>query len=247
MLNEEMFFSLIRKGWFSRLFETIKSENRYNIPEHFTKDLREKICDHREYCTSKLESGTLIYRTRLQPFHFMKWQSYSRDEMLAPPQHLAIAGRMNPQGIPYLYASKDEKTAIAELRPWVGAKLALATLKLTRDLNIFNSIYTHCQDIKNTEFEAFLQSIDELLSTPIYSEDTVSYTPSQFLAEFIKINQYDGIAYKSSLSENGINIALFNPFDVKVVDLHTVNVIKTEYEYKRELAESEIMRMLSER
>lgn len=44
---------------------------------------------------------------------------YSAKRM-RPLADKAFEGRINPKGIPFLYLSTDEKTAISEVRPWVG-------------------------------------------------------------------------------------------------------------------------------
>jgi hypothetical protein len=58
---------------------------------------------------------------------------------------------------------------------------------------------------------SFLERLGEDLTTPVLPQAAaIDYTPSQFLCEFIKRCAYDGVVYRSSVSE-GINLALFDP------------------------------------
>jgi hypothetical protein len=58
---------------------------------------------------------------------------------------------------------------------------------------------------------AFLEHLGEELTRPVLPQGAaIDYIPSQFLCEFIKKNTYDGVIYRSSVSD-GINLALFDP------------------------------------
>ena len=57
----------------------------------------------------------------------------------------------------------------------------------------------------------FLERLGDELTRPVLPQAAaIDYTPSQYLCEFIKKCGYDGVVYRSSVSE-GINLALFNP------------------------------------
>ena len=57
----------------------------------------------------------------------------------------------------------------------------------------------------------FLARLGEELTRPVVPQAAaIDYTPSQYLCEFIKKCKYDGVIYRSSVSD-GINLALFNP------------------------------------
>ena len=57
----------------------------------------------------------------------------------------------------------------------------------------------------------FLERLGEELTRPVLPHAAaVDYTPSQFLCEFIKGQGYNGVLYRSSVSQ-GINLALFEP------------------------------------
>jgi hypothetical protein len=57
----------------------------------------------------------------------------------------------------------------------------------------------------------FLERLGEELTRPVIPHSAaIDYTPSQYLCEFIKKCGYQGVIYRSSVSE-GINLALFDP------------------------------------
>jgi hypothetical protein len=61
------------------------------------------------------------------------------------------------------------------------------------------------------------QDIDDAFSRPVVPTDEASdYVPTQVLAEFFKVNGFDGLAYRSALGD-GHNIVLFDP---DMADLH---------------------------
>ena len=57
----------------------------------------------------------------------------------------------------------------------------------------------------------FLERLGDELTRPVVPQaGAIDYTPSQYLCEFIKKCGYNGVVYRSSVSE-GINLALFDP------------------------------------
>ena len=73
--------------------------------------------------------------------------------------------------------------------------------------------------------------IDRAFSEPISrTDDQGDYVPTQVIAELFKRDKYDGIAYRSRLTENGINVALFDPKVATITDwreLYEVTGLKT--------------------
>ncbi|MCW0232103.1 MAG: RES family NAD+ phosphorylase [Ferrovibrio sp.] len=57
----------------------------------------------------------------------------------------------------------------------------------------------------------FLERLGEELTRPVQPAcAAIDYIPSQYLCEFIKKSGFDGVVYRSSVSD-GINLALFAP------------------------------------
>jgi len=146
------------------------------------------------------------------------------EEMSAPPRHLATPGRANPAGIPYLYLSSCPDTAISEIRPGVGETSCVGVFRTPSDLTLVDlrnpkesvSPFLLGEEdlIGNMRGDVnFLVSLGEELTRPVLPRSaSIDYVPSQYLCEFIKKCGYNGVAYRSSISQ-GMNIALFDAGD----------------------------------
>jgi RES domain-containing protein len=127
-------------------------------------------------------------------------------------------GRANPSGIPYLYLATHQQTAAAEVRPWIGSYVSIATFNLMRDARVVNcttgdhKIIAYLREPEPQEREqAVWRDIDRAFSEPVTSDDdSAAYSPTQVVAEFFRDNDIDGIAYGSSLGP-GHNVVLFDP------------------------------------
>ena len=72
-------------------------------------------------------------------------------ERMKPLKDRAQEGRVNPKGIPCLYAATDAETAMMETRPWVGSVLTVSQLVLQKQI---------------TAVDCSLPASFELLKTP---------------------------------------------------------------------------------
>lgn len=163
------------------------------------------------------------------------------EEMGAPPSHLAGHGRANPAGIRYLYLGSTAKTAVAEIRPHTGEKACVATFKVPPSLVVDLRDPRQSASpfiLENAEQIAalraglpLLERLGEELTKPVQpSSAAFEYIPSQYLCEFIKKSGYEGVIYRSSVSD-GVNLALFNPEESTPVDTHVVLVDKITVEF----------------
>ena len=137
----------------------------------------------------------------------------------------ATEGRANPKGIPVLYLSTRKKTAMSEVRPWLGSLVSCAHFTTTRDLKIVDFsihhdsgfvLYFSEPDASKRE-EAIWRQIDRAFSEPtMAADDTADYVPTQVIAELFRNEGYDGIAYKSAFGKKGYNVVLFDPDDAEL-------------------------------
>lgn len=181
------------------------------------------------------EISDLWYRARL----LSDKESFSLDEMGAPPKHLAGHGRANPVGIPYLYLGSTETTAVSEVRPHTGEKACIATFRVgsiqaidLRDprKSVSPFILSDADEVMSLRSGLpLLERLGEELTKPVQPRSAAfEYIPSQYLCEFIKKQGYKGVIYRSSVSQ-GVNLALFSPelaspVETKVVDVESVTV-----------------------
>ena len=72
---------------------------------------------------SEHEEGEMFFRARRCDSDEDAWRVLAHPvaELAPPPQSSAVAGRMNPAGIPVFYGALEKETAVSEVRPWVGA------------------------------------------------------------------------------------------------------------------------------
>ena len=156
-------------------------------------------------------------------------------ERMKPLAYQAAEGRANPKGIPYLYTASDHDTAIAEVRPWVGALVSVAELRLQRELTIVNCISPYrrltvrANEPSAPERErAVWKDIDSAFSRPVTPDEHIAdYVPTQVLAEVFRSQGLDGIRYRSSVGE-GTNMVFFdlNVAEVVACGLFQVNWVR---------------------
>lgn len=161
---------------------------------------------------------------------------FSIEEMNAPPKHLASHGRANPAGIPYLYLGSLPETAIAEVRPHTGdvACIAEFTIPDIRAVDLRNPRRSVSPFVLEDAGQIgllradmpFLERLGEELTRPVMPQRAaIDYIPSQYLCEFIKKTGFDGVLYRSSVSD-GINLALFEPAKATGAGVSLYNVTK---------------------
>ena len=143
------------------------------------------------------------------------------EKMGAPPKRRSSNGRANPAGIPYLYLGSLPTTAVAEIRPHTGevacvADFAIPEIKAVDLRNprklVSPFILNDPSSIGQLRADLpLLERLGEELTRPVQPAGAaIDYIPSQYLCEFIKKSGFDGVVYRSSVSD-GINLALFDP------------------------------------
>lgn len=195
-----------------------------------------------------LSAGTKVYRARLghKQQDFGPISPIDLDEMGAPPHEHARGGRINPAGIPVLYTSLGEDTAVAEVRPWKGALVSVAKFALPADLRIVD--VTDIPDIvtpfgiddisDQIERRKLLRHVASDLAKPVAPHSTdVDYVPTQYLSEVIRALGFDGILYPSALGHDA-NLVIFDitPFRaerVRLVEVSDVNYTTQEPDRKK--------------
>jgi hypothetical protein len=156
-------------------------------------------------------------------------------ERMKPKSDEASEGRINSKGIPCLYLATDEKTALSEVRPWVGSYVTIAQFETIRELTIIDCSrgeidpmnVTACdldklwklgQRTPEDNIKCIWRWVDKEFSEPVDRNDnTADYVPTQIIAELFKTNGFHGIKYKSLFS-NGKNLALFDINAAKQID-----------------------------
>ena len=174
--------------------------------------------------------------------------AFSAERMKLLPNS-AQEGRVNSKGIPVLYLATTQRTAISEVRPWIGSEISVAQVKILRDLKAIDLSLEHgkstfgyvLQELLGEEpldasmkEKAVWTDIDNSFSEPVtLTEDTADYVPTQILAEQFLSAGYEAICCRSQFDEEGHNVVLFDLNDAKIVDCAPTVVDKIEVTFRQ--------------
>jgi hypothetical protein len=162
---------------------------------------------------------------------------FSVDKMGAPPIAKRSAGRINPEGISALYLSSDSETILNEVRASAFDYVSIGEFKLKRDIEIANlSAISSTSPFRYDDIERYaanrkvFKEISTELAKPLRRNDSaLEYLPTQYIAEFIKSQGYDGVEYASTLKEGGFNIAVFDESLFDCINVKTIEVSEISY------------------
>ncbi|MEO3715950.1 RES domain-containing protein [Roseateles flavus] len=167
-----------------------------------------------------------LYRARVFQSDRMLEAALCRPDyhLASPPPRIARAGRMNAQGISVFYGATREDVAIAEVRPPVGSRVAVARFEIARSLRLLDLTAASEAHEDGSIFDpsfkerlaraAFLRSLGARMVRPVMPDDeTIDYLPTQAVADYLATAnepRLDGIVFPSAQVEEGRNIVLFN-------------------------------------
>lgn len=232
--------------------------NRRNLWEKFQTEIKGKFRYFRvesseieeferllKVLTVSIPQGTYLYRARISDK-----EGFSIDKMGTPSPAKTSAGRANPQGIPYLYLSKDQRTTIYEVRAGlhdyvtVGEfqalkKLMVVNFRPVKEMSPFKVSSADLIDL--IEYDSFIQGLMVDLSKPNRRFDSeTDYIPTQYVIEMVKKRGgIDGVEYPSSMDRSGRNIVLFETDKVRCIESKTFAINDIKYYYKRINSSSE--------
>lgn len=197
----------------------------------------------------RLEKGVHLYRAQLgfswreeeiAPDVFEEVPCAHNAQRMIPDPNLVGEGRVNAKGIACLYLSTKETTAALEVRPLIGSHVSIGVFRIKRDLRIVD-----CSEALIGTFARFKEGewaeedierqvwtdINNAFSAPIERSDAgLTYVPTQIIAETLRLQGYDGVAYKSGYGEDGYNVALFDieAAELAMCGLHRVSKMTAE-------------------
>lgn len=178
------------------------------------------------------ELGTLFRARVFQSDDALEKALEDPDGQLGPPPSgVGNAGRMNARGVSMFYGANSPDVAIAEVRPPVGSRVAVAEFKILRSIRlldltrlpkippIVNRSIFDTSSLESARRQKFLSQLERVLTKPVlpeHSEDGYLLTQviSDYLATHAKLN-LDGLIFRSvqvSASEkmSPLNVTLFN-------------------------------------
>lgn len=229
-------FGVVQEKTWSKFAESIKIENRYHS-KMFNPDI---FASFISVVCEVYNPGKQFYRARI----CNSKDGYEKIKMGAPPKGKSSPGRINPEGISVLYIASDERTVLNEVRATTYDYVTIGNFKPKREIKVVNltKISRTSPFVYSTEIEKYCvnrgtfkeMAID--FAKPLRRNDSqLEYLPTQYIAEFIKSEGYDGVQYDSTLCEGGFNIAIFDPNLFECTDTKTVEISKTLYKTVPEL------------
>jgi hypothetical protein len=187
--------------------------------------------------------GTILYRAR------PGWSgqdgqgrrvAFQGADIGPPPPAKTQPGRANRAGKVVLYSAESEQTAVSEVRPARGFWISTCQLRTREELRLLDLVdgipplhpFSDETLAWSVQFSDLLRSFAEALSTPLArSDDIADYLPSQKLCEYAERLHYDGVRYPSAMEEDGVNIVLFDPSKVDILDSRLVEVTSIKVGY----------------
>lgn len=147
----------------------------------------------------------------------------------APPMEKASSGRCNPENVVFLYASNNPETAVAEIRPYRKDSISIATLVTNRDLKLVDFYYEFDEKGKVIVKDE-LQNLMKKAFSRVNKGNKEEYLVTQYLTSLAENEGFDGIRFRSSLVENGMNYVIFNPENCTVISSEVVILNNVTYD-----------------
>jgi len=192
-------YGVVRGYSWEEFAESIKYGNRYHSgffnPDAFASFL--------SIIRSIYPAGTLMYRARIPT----EKRGFTKSKMKGPPKDKRTAGRINPEGIGVLYLSSDQLTVLNEVRASTYDYITIGKFRALHDIRVANlsGISQTSPFLYGNELEKFainrrvFKEIAAEIAKPLRRNDSpIEYLPTQYIAEFIKSQNYDGVEYAST-------------------------------------------------
>lgn len=220
--------------------ESIKKKYRFHT-DIFVKRILKEYCS---YLIRTIKKDDVFYRARISGV-----EGFSAKYMGAPPEELVRAGRINPEGLSYLYLADSQETTIYETRASLHDYVCIGKFRALQDIRIIDltmleniSVFSEGLDYAfHAINRVHLKRINDEVAKPIRSSDSpLEYLPTQYICDYIKsitdedsINDqaYQGIMYKSTMINTSYNVAIFNPELFKCIETEIKSISKVRYEY----------------
>ena len=220
----------------ARFERSLKSETRFfsRTAEAVLSDIFSGIAEartrHGDSVISGAGPGTVLTRLfRARPFQSQERleQALARPDLEVgpPPSPLARPGRMNARGVPVFYGATDERIAMAEVRPPVGADVVVAQFVIVRPLRLLDVAALGTVFVEGSIFDptlagrskraVFLKTLSARVTRPVMPDaEDFEYLVTQAMADYLADHpdlDLDGILFPSVQSRTkGANVVLFH-------------------------------------
>ena len=224
-------YGVVHGNTWTEFSSSIKTKNRFHS-KMFNSDIFASFLS----VVSKIYPiGEIFFRARIT----YDKTGYDMKDMGSPPKGKSSPGRINPEGISVLYVASDTKTVLNEVRATTFDYVSIGEFRVKKEIKVVNlsAISRTSPFLYISEIEKYFvnrtvfQEMANDFAKPLRRNDSpLEYLPTQYIAEFIKSEGYDGVQYDSTLVEGGYNIAVFDVDLLECVNTNTVEVSKIIYE-----------------
>ena len=227
-----------------RIFEERVVRYRRHIWDQTIGAFLHTVMNTRRNRDAEIREGSTLWRAQLGVDYVPSRDAIGEEPMgflgarMKPVAEHAREGRANSSGIPVLYLASTEKTAISEVRPWVGSEVSVAQFRITRKLKAINltqgygksswsgltlkQMWGEEEVDAEGKAKAVWNDIDNAFSRPVSrSDEREDYVPTRILAELFQEAGYDAIVYRSHFGpegRDGYNIAVFKLEDAEILN-----------------------------
>ena len=193
----------------------LQSMLKGTITDIFLNNLIEEVVKNNSGRIKKYKKGSKFYRAREFSYTYKEnnptFEGYNEIDSLAPkPELVKEPGRVNKIGESVLYIAENKYTAMAEIRPGRRQPVSIAEIEILKDIKVFEFEYIDCGGYDTPLKNIYHDMAMNFYMSVNYDKET-EYLATQYIAKKIQELQFDGIKYSSSLSETGMNLAIFNP------------------------------------
>ena len=203
---------------------TGRTPEQANAAAEFVRYFRGVIFQYEPSIVREIEPGTVFYRGRMV-LNPDSGASFGATDLGPAPGERAAASRMSPAGIPMLYASETQATAVAEIAahdPEQREYAVVGSLRLLRPLRVIDLVDIDVPSLfdegrSNERWDKkFLTSFARDISRPIRldGQEHREYAPTQVLTEVIRWSTsplVDGIRYRSARDSSPTYALFFGP------------------------------------
>lgn len=211
--DENLLFSKITTEWFSLAQAVVPTFDVNGGDEEWI-----KFCLYVKNHPEALPPWQERHEQLLEKYSKISFWGYDEKGSDAPPKGTASSGRINPDGISYLYAANDIQTAVLEVRPIPTQFVSVAQVELLEDVTIYSFIKPSSLEAdKSDPFDwVDYDEISRYFGQPNYGGKSY-YLATQYISEYIKHLKdsndqtiCDGLCFRSSLNPSGTNYVLFD-------------------------------------
>lgn len=220
---------------FQELSMHLAYKSRFSVPQDLAGRIQSCLDHFANIGNVTKDVDDAFYRARS---HALNQEApFLSTAMGAPAPGLAGAGRINPEGMPFLYVADSIDTVIAEVRPFLGAEISVGLFRLKKAVKVLDigkqskttgyenpHLYLH-----NKISEVFFSH--KYFSAPKHNDDRLGYLASQYIADVVRVMGFDGLSYPSALNKGGKNTAFFDPEIAECTEVKVHEVAGISYEH----------------